>query len=308
MFELVVSPESPCGCESGRCFGECCLVDGVIRLSPATLVPPPPLTGARNKKCFFSSLSDCAGKLSRDHIVSAAVLREISPEEVTISSSLGTRSFSPHSSSVTTKWVCERHNNAFSPLDAIAARFFRAVRCIEDALAGGPPPALRLFLFDGFDLERWALKTMLAAYRGRIAGVVPNAFALPDYALDMFHQQLASPYGMYFPTRTALMQQQTTSSGRHLQLQLVTEDQLLVGIELHLGSLAFRVLLGGSDNAIRLEQERATRRPKRLIYFLGDEVYVIGLGWSDADDRDVALSSDRDAPFPSNRPCEDAAG
>lgn len=302
MFELVVPPESPCGCQSGRPFGECCLVDGAIRLPHAQILPPLPRTGERNRKCFFSQLADCAGKPSRDHIVSAAVLREISAEKVSISSTNGVRAFAPESSSITTRWVCERHNRALSPLDATAARFFRAVRCVEDALAGGPKPAQRLFLFNGFDLERWALKTMLATFRGRLSNVVPGLVDVPNYASDLFQNQVGAPYGMYFPTYTPRLDQFTTTSGRHLRLQLITEERALVGIEVHLGSLAFRYLVGGSDYAVALERTRSTRRPKRILYYRGDEVFAIGLGWPDAENRDVALSCDKDGIFPSNLP------
>src|SRR5215213_101926 len=95
MFTLVVPPESPCGCGSGQAFGDCCLRDGEIKLSPKTINPPPPVTGQSIRKCLFASTNNCGGGISGDHIISAAILRRITTDKITISGTGFSRSCNP---------------------------------------------------------------------------------------------------------------------------------------------------------------------------------------------------------------------
>src|SRR5690349_7934386 len=128
MFTLVVPPESPCGCGSGQAFGNCCLRDGKIIRPPQRINPPAPATGQSRNKCFFASNNDCGGRISGDHLISAAVLRQITTDKITIASTNYSRSVFIQDNSLKIKWLCQRHNTALSPLDIQAARLFQAVQ------------------------------------------------------------------------------------------------------------------------------------------------------------------------------------
>jgi hypothetical protein len=124
MFTLVVPPESPCGCGSGRAFGSCCLRDGKIILSPKDIHPPEPITNQSMPGCFLADHHNCGGRLSGDHLISAVVLRQITTEKITVTGPEYSRSVFIQDNSLKIRWLCSRHNTALSPLDTQAGRLF----------------------------------------------------------------------------------------------------------------------------------------------------------------------------------------
>jgi hypothetical protein len=59
-------------------------------------------------------------------------------------------------SRLASKVLCKRHNEALSPLDATAVRFFTKL----DNVIRQTERRSQVFLFDGTDLEHWMLKTL----------------------------------------------------------------------------------------------------------------------------------------------------
>jgi hypothetical protein len=75
-------------------------------------------------------------------------------------------------SSLTGKILCKRHNEALSPLDAMAGRFFSAVKLMHDDIFDKKTLSKRCrwFLFSGEELEHWLLKTAIGLfYYGNVA-------------------------------------------------------------------------------------------------------------------------------------------
>jgi hypothetical protein len=59
------------------------------------------------------------------------------------------------------KVLCERHNSALSPLDAIGHRFFKSFRTLNAELRDKlKKPRNRGYLFNGHDIERYILKIL----------------------------------------------------------------------------------------------------------------------------------------------------
>lgn len=152
-----------CPCGSGRNARVChAFKDGTWwGENPALLSLNDPPTGFAHPKCYARSLSDCSTKISREHYISAALLESAGPintfegfgwakgKEVTLPTQ-----------AITANILCERHNNALSPLDSTAARIFRFLRDAQEELGD---PALRSIsrftLESGPIFERWMLKT-----------------------------------------------------------------------------------------------------------------------------------------------------
>ena len=95
-FTLILPPESPCGCGSGRPLGQCHLKDNALDFPAAEPWPPPPPTGQQSRKCYLKFTHDCGGPISAEHMVSQTVLREISDTKVTFNAQ--DISFSAHPS------------------------------------------------------------------------------------------------------------------------------------------------------------------------------------------------------------------
>ena len=104
--------------ESGKAFSDCHrLVDGQVKIAYKNITPPSRPTYKSIKKCYFSFTNNCDGGISKEHIISRAVLKEITDKEITIEKNGILRTVSIDSSSLTTKRLCRRHNSAVNGLD-----------------------------------------------------------------------------------------------------------------------------------------------------------------------------------------------
>lgn len=298
MFTQVIPPDSPCGCESGRSYGECHLQNGQIRLTSANIAPPGSVTGNTIRKCLFAKTQNCQGGISGDHIISAAILRQISVSKLDIIGATFRRTVGINSDAIKVKRLCRRHNAALSPLDSAAGRLFRAVKRADAALAGRATCDLRVFLFDGFDIERWLLKTLLSAYYAKMCNIVPSDCLLPTHTLAAFGSMLPRPYGLYVPTLGLFPDKRIMRLSASTSLSLITEGKLVAGIWVSLGGLELRLIIAGSSSAVAEEEKRSTYRPQFINFFENREVYTLGFAWSEGTKNVIWLSRNGDAPPP----------
>lgn len=126
------------------------------------------------KGCWAASLGDCRGKLTREHLISAAVFGRKAklqaegfpwcpqPKVVGINSLTG-------------HVLCERHNSLLSEVDTAAAGAFKTFEQANDAVklrtASGKPFNVTRRSVDGPRLEKWFLKTLFALHS---AGSLPG--------------------------------------------------------------------------------------------------------------------------------------
>jgi len=123
---------------------------------------------AKVDRCWAAPLDDCEGALTKEHTVSKSVLADeliefTGPRTGNQPKRIGVNSLS-------SKILCERHNNALSPLDEAAAHMrtvFDACQALGVArLAAGRVRSwsVREFDVDGPRVERWFLKTFINHY------------------------------------------------------------------------------------------------------------------------------------------------
>jgi hypothetical protein len=153
-----------CPCASGKLYRDCCLgPNNTLRTKPSITCPPAPKTGFSNPGCYAAELVDCSENLSREHFISQGILRVLSRngkvkiygfrwQEENTTLELPT-------STVSSRILCTRHNNALSGLDAMALRLFQGIDNVILQVARQD----QVFLFHGADLERWLLKTLCGA-------------------------------------------------------------------------------------------------------------------------------------------------
>ena len=163
---------------------------------------PLPRTNFTLNGCYAAQLQDCSRSFDREHFVSKSLLKEIERK-----GGLRVTGF-PWQAKDTTDWIppqaiaasvlCKRHNQALSPLDAIAARLFRAMD--ESVLVPSP----QLYLFCGHEIERWLLKLLCGAgFSGNFTAPtksqpIPIEWLRILFGRDDFPDQT----GLYTPTRT----------------------------------------------------------------------------------------------------------
>lgn len=115
--------------------------------------------------CWATCLGDCSDKISREHLVSRSLflgegvrVRGL-PWCKTESKEIGI-------SNLTSKILCEKHNNDSSPLDQAAANAFDSIRemtrltGVRRKMKPRPWHVVR-YRLDGQNLERWFLKTLI---------------------------------------------------------------------------------------------------------------------------------------------------
>lgn len=300
MYTLVYPPESPCGCGSGREFGKCCLKNGRIQLAPKSLSPPQPKTSHQNRKCILKWTSDCCAKISGDHIVSKAVLRVITEKKIILSSSGSSREHSIDSNSLKTNRLCRRHNSALSPIDSQAARFFRAFVAIHNSLSG-IQASQRLYFFDGIDIERWMLKTMLMTYYAKLSNVTPDQYKLPEYTFKLFQCDLVQPLGLYVPTSTSPTGKDFFITKNAASVSILTDGDMVSGVTISLGGFSFTLVISGNDAQFRSLAASHTYRPSNLLYFKGDDVYAIQMAFPNWQGKEIWISyADPNATIPAD--------
>ncbi len=196
-----------CPCESGKLARACCLSRYRAQKVEADTRPRGQRTGFAHPDCYATALNDCSVTITGEHFWSETILRELSggtvvvrgfPWQTTPTQRIGVGALAP-------KVLCDRHNEALSPLDVEAGRFFRNLRTIEGELRG-QLGTRRVVLFAGVDVERWFLKALMGAASGgaaRLLDGTPIAWSPPSlWSRILFHRAgFPKTWGLYVKGR-----------------------------------------------------------------------------------------------------------
>lgn len=181
-----------CPCGSHRSVRSCHRSAGGYWLAQA----PVPLladarTGYTHPRCYGNASQDCSSRISREHWLSASILREILGSDTGIVISglpwLRGETKSLPVSRLFSFILCERHNNHSSSLDTVAGQFFRATKTDQLSLAepDHPDRAKDAFaLCQGSELERWLLKLFWGALEAKSLGRDGDAISDLKTGLD----------------------------------------------------------------------------------------------------------------------------
>lgn len=158
---------------------------------------PRPKTGLVTRGCYAEALQDCdGGSLSREHYISETLLERFGKGFTVegLSWLSGPRKITPKA--LQAKVLCERHNNALSSLDTTIGRFYDVIAAAQKG------DNIGCHIFDGEDIERWAMKVLLGLamsgnLRGR-DGRPAKAYALPEQYLRILFAEESMPDGCGF--------------------------------------------------------------------------------------------------------------
>ena len=286
---LVIGPDSPCGCGSGRRFGECHLVDGSVQVEPKEFNPPMPMTGESMKKCYFAFTNNCGGRLSREHIISQAVLRNISSRIIAVCFRDEVRRSTIVSDSLTVRRMCARHNSAFSRLDTEAGRLFNSIQTFSKRLSSsaGETETCELRFFHRTDIERWLLKTLLNIYYSRMCGRRADTGLLKNIG-TLFDGTLRAPYGLYMAG--SWNQTFSTVTANEISFTLTVDDGIVTGVQVILSGIEFNLLIAGTAVSSDAFLAAHIYRPKTLSFSDGERVFDIYLVWENGSETTIAFS------------------
>lgn len=167
-----------------------------------TIKRSPVVTGYANPGCYASGLYDCDHKLSREHYISQALLKELGGAPIVSGLPWQQGPNKLGSKTMAAKVLCERHNGMLSPLDQVGGRFFKALSLDTDH--GLWLSHRQLVLFAGEDVERWLLKALLgAAFSGNLphgGDRFPRSGTPPTSWLEILFglREMPSKAGLYW--------------------------------------------------------------------------------------------------------------
>ena len=296
---LVLNPSVDlCPCGSGRTIKNCCLWKGELFRRASRTRPPRPKTGLGHPKCFARDLLDCSSAISREHYVSAALLREIGGQSGTVEARgmrwLGSGSQILPVDAFVANTLCVRHNTALSPLDLSATRFCKLIRRLHPESPDSTPdrPDVCVGIINGHDLERWCVKVLigLCVSGNLVAKAGHQDSSSPEYHLVkfLFGESAYLPFARFYvtnPTRSL------PSHSLHVSVTLLsTEDGEVAGLSVLLAGLEFALVGATSDYP---PSKHGMNRPAELVVSTRHGHRRIVLSWERGGSGQLALLEQR---------------
>src|SRR6516225_3011437 len=127
-----------CPCGSGDTYGRCCRqLSGSPYKMISNYKPSGASTGYSHPSCYMNWTRNCSPAISGEHLISKTVLSILNPTTLRIAGLAWIPRGETRDLPISTlraNVLCIRHNSAWSQLDAIAGRFFRALADLYDDL------------------------------------------------------------------------------------------------------------------------------------------------------------------------------
>jgi hypothetical protein len=165
-----------------------------------SLVPPGLPTGFRHPKCYAAIDANCCSTLTREHFISAALLRQVELNGTAKIAGLSWQAPDTFNivpiDGLASRVLCERHNCALSPLDACMDAFSLSIRKFDHGFRDASVTGIEESIHSGSDIEHWMLKCLIG---GVASGNLRNANLKPgctDLLLDRRHWPEA--WGLYW--------------------------------------------------------------------------------------------------------------
>lgn len=238
--------------------------------------PPGPITGHANAKCYARADRNCSQKISKEHFVSETLLKQIHLSNTAKVAGLRWQQKETFNvvplSGLASYILCERHNNALSPLDACIGTFGEVIGAYDAALnSGKSSTASEQRSFSGDDIERWMVKCLL----GLTASKNLNATKLKPECIDLLFANIDWPdgWGLYFSASPRKPIHH--SSSFLIETKIDQETGLIFAAEFFIRGLPFVLCLGKPD---RLESF-GIYRPEAIVLKSGECEKVLVLSW-----------------------------
>lgn len=281
-FKKRVITQCPCG--SGRLARECHVdrFDGLLRKQVPSLEPSSPKTAYSHEQCYLHDTSDCSAIISREHYISETVLRQLGKRVAVSGMPWQARGSSQEIgiANLTAKILCERHNNALSPLDAEAGLFFSILQKKFEELGRrslSQKPVYRLVSGEG--LELWMLKVACGLY---YSVATDQGVRLPKtHTIDMlkirrafFERRWDSGGGLYLSGN----QGSVIRASAHAGFKPLGVKERFVGVGASLHGLELDLFFD-TDGMNPVELRRRVHRPAELLVKRGKRQWSTLLTW-----------------------------
>ena len=296
-IEIPFLANAPCPCQSGRRYDHCHGRNGSAPSSSFKLrLPPDPRTGIANPKCYMRHTCDCDPIISGEHYLSAAILKQFGQlRSIGLPGRLDQMDSIPLDA-LRANVLCRRHNAALSPLDTAAGHAFSQILAARENLFNPERNRRRErhFLVDGYAIELWCLKTLLALHEGGITRVngqktsTALSFDVEAAVETLFSGQLQAPYGLY-------LDGSIRPRGVGASIAALSHNGTLVGIQVQLIYVRFSCIFPPTPTLLT-DTERNIYRLRIGRYHNKEFRSLIHFAWNGINVGDSLYNEELDLP------------
>jgi hypothetical protein len=293
----------PCPCGSGKILARCCYrIDGTIRKERSSIRPPGPSTGYSHPRCYLNFTQNCSSKITGEHLVSRGILKQIG-QEVEVA---GVPWLKPGEiqkyriNNLTANILCNRHNSAFSGVDAAASTVFRLLNDVNIELSKKSlSRRKRYYLVSGEDLEMWAAKALLGLFHSQ-----PRDTVLAGYTVDFTivetlikTSRLPSGCGLYLNRQLGTRR---VHRMKEITIGTITNpvERTLIGITIDIVGVLFDFFLESRGINFQHETKGKLYRPSNITFAGRGRSHVIFFTWPPASSQIGIVFSMNKAIFP----------
>ena len=223
----------------------------------------------------------CSMKISREHYISATVLKALGGNNGT--AQIGGLPWQPEQTlqgigiqSLQSKILCETHNSGLSVLDSVAGRLF----CTLDAADKNPMSLPIVSQFDGPSVERWFIKVLcgLTAAAGFGNGTIPD-----QWKRILVGEDWPNLWGAYLavPTSPLILAPEFS-----LDTSIHPETRAIFAATFRVAGVPFKIALGRPDNS----EQFGVYRPRGIIFQLPAGERRVEFIWPFPNERAVIFS------------------
>lgn len=205
---ITINPSiDSCPCGSQRIIEDCeCFNPHTATLHRKSISIKRPQSSYSHPKCYAAPLKGCSQTISREHFITDKVLQVLSqvsskvkisgfPWQKELISEIPIKNFASNI-------LCTHHNSALSELDKVGIEFSTALK-FASSINTHPAGFSRIFLFNGYDIEKWFLKCCMGYLVSKnmdIGGQIINPDPIKGWLLDILFSEKPLPglRGMYF--------------------------------------------------------------------------------------------------------------
>lgn len=275
-------PTDICPCMSGKRAKSCCLdKNGFWKISPSPLrIADLREESFQNLKCYMNSLGNCSAKASREHYISRGVLREVGEGNDLLTVGLPflqQEEMLINDSSLTSKVLCEYHNNQLSPLDQSAKMLCSILKNFKKDIEGSGTKRL-VEVICGEDIERWALKTLCAtlASGNLVINGQQRRETVPEAWIALLTGKTRWPIGWGLYLHSATGQQNYSKQLFALQPGSISSPNQIDALRFWMFGLPFVLLLHTPDRG----HSFGRYHPHRLIWKRGECQRILEISWN----------------------------
>ncbi|MEP7340369.1 MAG: hypothetical protein ABI977_21740 [Acidobacteriota bacterium] len=238
--------------------------------------PPGSITGHSNAKCYANADRNCSTKISKEHYISETLLRQIQLNNTARVAGLKWQQKERFKevplSGLASFILCERHNNALSPLDSCMGSFSEVIRDYDRSLlTETSAQTSEQRNFSGDDIGRWMLKCLFGL---AISGNLTTTNLKPE-CTDLLYANIDWPegWGLYFsaPLTSSLYH----SDSFLIETLVDPARQLILAANFVIRGVPLVLCLGKPDKP----ESFGMFRPEAVILSSGECEKVLLLSW-----------------------------